>query len=92
MKKRRWTNDQKLKIALEGLKGEVSVAELCNGHEISQTQYYQWRDRLLKDGAKVFDHGGADKEAERLGKQVSHLKTVIGDLTVELKKEEELGW
>ena len=88
MKRRQWTAKEKLTIVLEGLKGEVSVAELCNRHQVSQAQYYQWRDRLLKDGQKVFAHGGVDKHQQRLESEVRKLKTIIGDLTVELKKTE----
>jgi putative transposase len=88
MKKRKWTAQQKLQIVLEGMSGKVPLGELCTRHQISQTQYYQWRDRLMKDGAKVFERGGPDQEAERLNREVHKLKAIIGDLTVELKKSE----
>jgi len=88
MKRRQWTSKEKLNIVLQGLKGEISVAELCNRHQISQSQYYKWRDRLLAEGAKIFDHGGPDRAEQRLQKEVRKLKGIIGDLTVELKKSE----
>lgn len=88
MKRRVWTPEQKLQIVLEGLRGQGSVAELCNRHEICQAQYYGWRDRLLSEGAKLFAHGGLDRHAEQLQRQVQHLKAIIGDLTVELKKND----
>ncbi len=88
MKRRQWTSKEKLTIVLQGLKGEVSVAGLCNEHQISQSQYYKWRDRLLADGTKIFDHGGPDRAEQRLQKEVRKLKSIIGDLTVELKKSE----
>jgi len=88
MKHRKWTPKQKLSIVLEGLKGNTSIAELCSRHQISQTQYYQWRDRLLADGEKLFTHGGPDKVEERLRNENRKLKTIIGELTVELKKSE----
>ena len=88
MKRRQWTSKEKLNIVLQGLKGEISVAGLCNEHQISQSQYYKWRDRLLADGAKIFDHGGPDRAEQRLQKEVRKLKGIIGDLTVELKKSE----
>ena len=88
MKRRKWTPKDKLNIVLQGLKGNVTIAELCNRHQISQTQYYKWRDRLLSGGAKVFEHGGPDRAEQRLQNEVRRLKTIIGDLTVELKKSE----
>ena len=86
MKRRNWTPQQKLEIVLEGLKENCTLAELCNRYQITQTQYYQWKDRLLGDGHKVFARGGVDKESERLEKRESPAQSIIGDLTVELKK------
>lgn len=85
MKRRKWTSQHKLQIVLEGAKGSVPPAEICSRNQISQAQYYQWCDRLLRDGAKVFDYGGPKKEEERLRRENSRLKELIGDLTVEVK-------
>jgi transposase-like protein len=46
MKRRRWKPEQKALVVLEGLKGRP-IGELCAEHEISQGQYYQWRDQFL---------------------------------------------
>jgi transposase-like protein len=88
MKRRKWTPKEKLMIVLEGLKGKASVSQLCNQHQITQTQYYKWRDQLFKDGQKIFVHGGPDKNEQRLREENKRLKAIIGDLTIELKKTE----
>ena len=88
MKRRQWTPEEKLKIVVEGLSGTSSISELCNRYQITQTQYYQWKDKLLGDGHKVFTRGGIDKETDRLEKENKKLKGIIGDLTVELKKND----
>ena len=88
MKRRNWTAKEKLQIVLEGLRGESTIAELCTRHQISQTQYYKWRDRLLSDGEKLFERGGVDHQSDRLQQENRRLKTIIGDLTVELKKND----
>lgn len=89
MKKRNWTNQQKMQIVLEGIKGNLSVAELCNKYELSQSQYYKWRDLLLEGANRVFVPD-PDKEKERMRKKIDRLNQHIGELTVELKKTEEL--
>ena len=89
MKKRNWTNQQKMQIVLEGIKGNLSVAELCNKYELSQSQYYKWRDLLLEGADRVFVPD-PDKEKERMRKKIDRLNQHIGELTVELKKTEEL--
>jgi transposase-like protein len=88
MKRRKWSSTEKLQIVLEGLRGNTPLAELCNRHQIAQSQYYQWRDRLLQNGSKVFDQGGPDAEEQRLRRDNLRLKALIGELTVELKKND----
>ena len=64
--RRSWTPDEKAEIVLAGLRGDRSVRDVCREHEISEAQYYQWRDRLLEGGkaACVAHEGGAPKDAE----------------------------
>ena len=87
MEHRKWDAKTKLKIVLEGLKGVTSVSELCSRHQVSQTQYYKWRDQFLNNATKAFEDND-DKECERLRKEAVKLKAMIGSLTVELKKNE----
>ena len=53
MKKRKWASKDKLRIVLERLSGQIDITKLCTKYKIAQTQYYQWRDQLLKFGCKV---------------------------------------
>ncbi len=88
MKRRNWTGKEKLTIVLEGMREDVTLAEICNRYQITQNQYYRWRDKLLSQGDKVFVQGGPGKEEQRLRAEVKKLKGIIGDLTVELKKND----
>ena len=58
MRRRRWKPEQKALIVLEGLKGRP-IGELCAEHEISQGQYYQWRDQFLANASRAFEPAGA---------------------------------
>lgn len=49
-RRRSWTPDEKTEIVLAGLRGDRSVRDVCREHEISEAQFYQWRDRLLEAG------------------------------------------
>jgi transposase-like protein len=86
MKRRKWDTKTKAMIVVQGLKGKP-VAEICLEHQISQTQYYQWRDHFLANVHQVFD--GSEKKGELLTRENARLRKIIGDLTVELKKTEE---
>jgi transposase-like protein len=91
MKRRKWDSKTKARIVLEGLSGR-SISELCSEYEISQNQYYIWRDKFLKDSHKAFENQENGREVERLKKKSAKLERIIGRLTVELKKtEDELG-
>jgi len=59
MQRRKWDSKDKLLIVLEGLKAKVPLGELCTKFQISQSMYYKWRDQLLANGPKVFDHAAS---------------------------------
>jgi transposase-like protein len=89
MQKRKWDAKTKAMIVLEGLKGKP-VAEVCTEYQISQSQYYQWRDQFLAHAANAFEvHQHTRKEA-RLEQENARLKTLVGELLLELKKSDEL--
>ncbi|MCP5509641.1 MAG: transposase [Chlamydiales bacterium] len=88
MKIRKWSPKTKAKIVLDGLKGR-KIADICNEHQISQSQYYQWRDQFVSNLDKPFETKQINNREERLKKQVNDLKSLVGDLTLELKKIEE---
>ena len=87
MKHRKWDSKVKAQIVLEGLKG-VTVAELCNRHGISQTQYYQWRDQFLRHLEKPFETRSTTQREEQLKAENRRLKSIVGELTMELKKSD----
>jgi len=86
MQRRKWDPKTKAMIVLEGLKGKP-VAEICIEHQISQAQYYQWRDHFLSNMKQVFTI--EDRREKALTRENARLKKIIGDLTIELKKTEE---
>jgi transposase-like protein len=89
MQRRKWDAKTKAVIVLEGLKGKP-VAELCNEHQIRQAQYYQWRDQFLTHAANAFEvHEQRQREA-RLMRENVRLKSLVGELTLERKKSDEV--
>jgi transposase-like protein len=56
----------------------------------SQAQYYQWRDQFLANAAKAFEPAGAPQRQGRLERENARLKTLVGELALELKKGEEI--
>ena len=88
MKQRKWDSKIKAKVVLDGLRGKP-IAKICNEYQISQSLYYQWRDQFLSNIDQVFDIPKKGKKEFMLEHEIRQLKTMIGDLTIELKKSEE---
>lgn len=88
MKKRIWVSQEKLRIVLEGLSGQIEITKLCAKYQIANTQYYLWRDQLLKHGHQAFETKNISKKEQHLEEEVLKLKRIIGDLAVELKKSD----
>lgn len=73
---------------LDGLSGKRGISNIYTHYEISQEQYYKWRDKLLSQGATIFD-SAPDQKVERLEAKVKGLTGRVGQLTVALKKQKK---
>ena len=82
---RSWTVQQKLEIVLAGLRGDRSVAEVCREHQISDTLFYSWRDKLLEGGAERLAGKEERTELAELRKRISELERALGRKTYELE-------
>jgi len=88
MERRKWNSRDKTKVVLEYLRTQ-KTGEICTKFEIHQNQLYNWRDEFLKNAHRAFEVNGATKKEDSLSKEIRELKSIIGELTVELKKTEE---
>ena len=70
---------------LTGLKGEQSVAEICRQRQISQFQYYKWRDRFLKDDKNALAYGDPFKKEALLKAEIERLQKIIGKQAVQIE-------
>ena len=84
-KYRTWTVAQKLEVVLAGMRGEVSVAEICREHKISETLFYTWREKLLEGGAERLSGKEERTELVELRKRVRDLERTLGRKTYELE-------
>lgn len=87
-KRTQWKANEKARIVIQSLASGNSVSELCNEHGITQGMFYRWKSMLLENASKIFERGGLDKETERLRMENARLKQEIGDLHLQLKKNE----
>jgi transposase-like protein len=93
-KYRTFTVQKKLEIVLAGLRGDVSVKDLCRQHGIAETLYYSWREKLL-EGGKAALAGKEKRQGEReLKRRIRELERTLGRKTYELEIAGEAlrGW
>ena len=50
--RRHWSAEDKIRIVLEGLRGEDSISELCRREGIAASQYYAWSKEFLEAGKR----------------------------------------
>ena len=53
--RKRYSAEEKIRIVLDGLRGEESIAELCRQEGIAQGLYYKWSKDFLEAGKKRLD-------------------------------------
>ena len=80
-KRRQYKPDFKARVALEALKGELTVAELASRFVVHPTMIHQWKKALLEGASDIFQRGRAELELDAA--QVKELHAKIGELTVE---------
>jgi transposase-like protein len=89
MQRRNWEAQATAVIVMEGLKGKP-VAEICTAPQISQAQYDQWRDQFLAHAANAFESQQSTKQDARLEQEHARLTQLVGELTLERNKSDEL--
>jgi len=69
--RRQFSSEDKIRIVLQGLRGEESIAELCRREGIHSNQYYRWSKDFLEAGRKRL---AGDIEREANSDEVKDLK------------------
>ena len=85
--RRHFSAEDKIRIVLEGLRGEDSIAELCRREGIAQNLYYRWSKDFLEAGKKRLAgdtaRAATSDEVKDLRRETTALKEVVADLKVE---------
>jgi transposase len=75
--RRKHSTEEKIRIVLEGLRGEMSIAELCRREGINSNLYYRWSKDFLEAGKRRL---AGDTVREANTDEVSGLKQENKDL------------
>ena len=85
--RRKYSSEEKIRIVIEGMRGETSIAELCRREGIAQNLYYRWSKDFMESGKKRLD-GDTKREAnttevDGLRKENIQLKEVVAELLLQ---------
>ena len=81
-----FNSEQKILIIMEGMRGEMTVAELCRKHGISEATYYKWNKEFIEAGKKRLSGNetgeATSEEVKELRKENAVLKESLADLVI----------
>jgi transposase len=88
--RRKFSAEEKIRIVLEGLRGEISVSELCRQESIQPTVYYRWSKEFLEAGKnglmKETKRDATGDEVRGLKEENSALKRAVAELTLDVMR------
>lgn len=100
--RRKHNAEEKIRIVMEGLRGEESIAELCRREGIAQSLYYKWSKEFLEAGqsrlAGDTKREASSQDVKDLRRENEQLKQLVAELALKnrvLKKSLtglEAGW
>ena len=68
--RKQYSAEEKIRIVLDGLRGEHSIAELCRREGIAESLYYSWSKEFLEASKRRLT-GDAERSANRGGQRPS---------------------
>ena len=84
--RRKFNSEEKIRVILEGLKGEDSIAEICRREGIAPSVYYKWSKTFLEAGKKRLNGDTAREansdEATELRTENDQLKQLVAELSL----------
>ena len=85
--RRQFSAEEKIRIVLEGVRGEESIAELCRREGIAASMYYGWSKEFLDAGKRRLAgdtaRAATSDEVKELRREAKALKEAVADLTLE---------
>ena len=87
--RKQYSAEEKIRIVLDGLSGEQSIAELCRRENIAESLYYSWSKEFLEAGKRRLAgdtaRAATTSEVSELRRQAQELKAVVAEQALELR-------
>ena len=84
--RKQYSSEEKIRIVLEGLRGESTVAELCRREGIAKSLYYKWSKEFLEAGKQRLN-GNTKRQADSqevsdMRQENEQLKQLVAELAL----------
>ena len=95
--RKQYSSEEKIRIVLEGLRGEESISALCRREGIAESLYYSWSKEFLEAGKKRLAGDTARQantgEVKTLKREMRDMKELVAELSLEnrLLKKSMIG-
>lgn len=84
-KRKKHDSAEKLKVALEAIKEELTINEIASKYELHPGQVRQWKREFLDNAESVFKNSKEEKKhLEQLESEKNDLENLIGQQTIEI--------
>ena len=87
--RKQYSAEEKIRIVLDGLRGEHSIAELCRREGIVESLYYNWSKEFLEAGKRRLAgdtaRAATSSEVKDLRQEAKALKEVVAEQALELR-------
>ena len=87
--RKQYSAEEKIRIVLDGLRGEHSIAELCRREGIAESLYYNWSKEFLEAGKRRLAgdtaRAATSSEVKELRQEARALKEVVAEQALELR-------
>ena len=84
--RRKFTAEEKIRIVLEGLRGEESISDLCRKAGIHPTMYYKWSKSFLESGKRQLNgdtiREASSSEVKELRDENDELKMLVAEVVL----------
>lgn len=91
--RKKYSAEEKIRIVIEGLRGEISIAELCRKEGINANLYYNWSKDFLEAGkrrlAGDIKREATTNEVHVLKDENMDLKQLVAELSLELRRNKK---
>jgi len=85
--RRKYNTEEKIRIVIEGLRGEATIAELCRREGIAESLYYSWSKEFMEAGKARLSGNtkrqASSSEVDELRQENEQLKQAVAELLLQ---------